>query len=86
MLQAFIPYSVNYRYWWDFGMSISLSRALAVFWSLFMVVIFATYTANLAAYLTVTIINLPIKSFEDLANSASVWPIVKKGSSYIGLF
>ena len=59
------------------------SRALAIFWSLFMVVVFATYTANLAAYLTVTIINLPITTLEDLAHSAYILPLVKNGSSEI---
>ena len=62
------------------------SRTLASFWSLFMVVIFATYTANLAAYLTVTIIHLPISNLEELANSPDILPLVTNGSSLCSYF
>ena len=62
------------------------SRTLAGFWSLFMVVVFATYTANLVAYLTVTITHLPINNLEELANSPNILPLVTNGSSLCSYF
>ena len=55
------------------------SRALAICWSLFTVITIATYTANLAAHLTVTIPHIPIKNLEELANSAEYIPVVLRG-------
>ena len=55
------------------------SRALAICWSLFTVITIATYTANLAAHLTVTIPYIPIKNLEELANSAEYIPVVLRG-------
>ena len=64
----------------------SSSRSLAIFLSLFMVVIFATYTAKLASHLTVSIIKLPINNLEELANSPDILPLIPKGSSLVPYF
>ncbi|XP_038053842.1 glutamate receptor ionotropic, kainate 2-like isoform X2 [Patiria miniata] len=47
-------------------------RVLSAFWWFFALIITATYTANLAAFLTVTRMENPINSLEDLAMQKSV--------------
>ena len=61
-------------------------NVLAIFWSLFTVIIIATYTVYLTAYLTVTVTTLPIHNIEDLANSPDFTLIVEKGTMYVSLF
>ncbi len=56
-------------------------RVLVGFWWLFTIIISATYTANLAAFLTVTIINNPINSLEQLAASTTVFPLILEGTN-----
>nr|XP_006825247.1 PREDICTED: glutamate receptor ionotropic, delta-2-like [Saccoglossus kowalevskii] len=52
---------------------ISLSgRILSAFWWFFALIVIATYTANLAAFLTVTRMVNPIQSLEDLAYQTKV--------------
>jgi hypothetical protein len=46
----------------------------------------STYTANLAAFLTVTIEETPINSLQELAASSQLKPIVKTGSNLETLF
>ncbi|XP_022085680.1 glutamate receptor ionotropic, kainate 2-like isoform X2 [Acanthaster planci] len=47
-------------------------RVLSAFWWFFALIITATYTANLAAFLTVTRMENPINSLEDLATQKTV--------------
>ncbi|XP_063718675.1 glutamate receptor ionotropic, delta-2-like isoform X2 [Symsagittifera roscoffensis] len=47
-------------------------RILGTFWWFFTLIIIATYTANLAAFLTVTRMETPIESLEDLAEQTKV--------------
>ncbi|XP_071495259.1 glutamate receptor ionotropic, kainate 1-like [Diadema antillarum] len=47
-------------------------RMLSAFWWFFALIIIATYTANLAAFLTVTRMENPINSLEDLANQNKI--------------
>ena len=47
-------------------------RILGTFWWFFSLIIVATYTANLAAFLTVTRMETPIESLEDLANQHKI--------------
>ncbi len=58
---------------------------LAIIWSLFVVVIIATYTANLTAFLTVSQSGMKISSLSQLM-STNLIPIIEAGSSYVGLF
>ncbi len=43
-------------------------RVLAMFWYFFTLIMVATYTANLAAFLTITRLDTPIQSLEDLVD------------------
>ena len=47
-------------------------RIMGTFWWFFSLIIVATYTANLAAFLTVTRMETPIESLEDLANQQKI--------------
>ncbi|XP_070572738.1 glutamate receptor ionotropic, delta-2-like isoform X2 [Ptychodera flava] len=47
-------------------------RILSAFWWFFALIVIATYTANLAAFLTVTRMENPINSLEDLAYQSKV--------------
>ena len=47
-------------------------RMLSAFWWFFALIIIATYTANLAAFLTVTRMENPINSLEDLAGQNKI--------------
>ncbi len=47
-------------------------RILGTFWWFFTLIIIATYTANLAAFLTVTRMETPIESLEDLAEQTKI--------------
>ncbi|KAL8573212.1 hypothetical protein ACOMHN_036197 [Nucella lapillus] len=62
------------------------ARFLVGFWWLFTILMTSTYTANLAAFLTVTIEETPINSLSELAASADLKPLVKTGSNVMTLF
>ena len=47
-------------------------RTLSAFWWFFTLIIIATYTANLAAFLTVVRMKNPVESLEDLANQNKI--------------
>ena len=61
-------------------------RILFVFWWLFTIIMVATYTANLAAYLTVTLTRKPVNSLEELAQSTAVTPLIQSGTNLHTLF
>lgn len=56
------------------------------FWWIFTILMAATYTANLAAYLTVTIIDSPINSLEELARHENIRPLIFTGANLHTLF
>ena len=57
-------------------------RLLAAVWWLFSFIIVITYTANLAAFLTVETLEKPISNAEDLANQDVIkYGVVKGGST-----
>ena len=57
------------------------SRMLGTFWWFFTLIVIATYTANLAAFLTVTRMESPIESLNDLAQQTKISYGTVKGSS-----
>ena len=57
------------------------SRMLGTFWWFFTLIVIATYTANLAAFLTVTRMESPIESLNDLAHQNKISYGTVKGSS-----
>ena len=64
-----------------FGKVISLSRFIAGWWYVFAVIIIASYTANLAAFLTVETMVEPIKEVEDLVGQQEIQYGMGKGGS-----
>ena len=54
---------------------------LGTFWWFFTLIVIATYTANLAAFLTVTRMESPIESLNDLAQQTKISYGTVKGSS-----
>ena len=61
-------------------------RLLAGVWYLFAMLIIASYTANLAAFLTVETLERPIKSAEDLAHQTEIKYGVLGGGSTMRFF
>lgn len=59
---------------------------LAGCWWFFCLIMVSSYTANLAAFLTVTTVERPIKNAEDLANQDSIKYGAKTGGSTLGFF
>ncbi|BFZ02739.1 hypothetical protein BsWGS_05778 [Bradybaena similaris] len=55
-------------------------------WWVFTIVFVSTYTANMAAVLTVTIYDKPINSLAELAGQSEVRPVVRSGSHVNSLF
>lgn len=53
---------------------------------MFTVLLVATYTANLAAFLTVSIDEKEINSLGELAAQSEIKPLVKDGTSLYSLF
>ncbi|XP_035674417.1 glutamate receptor ionotropic, delta-1-like [Branchiostoma floridae] len=47
-------------------------RILSTFWWFFVLIIIATYTANLAAFLTVSRMDIPVRSVQDLAGQVNI--------------
>ena len=61
-------------------------RLLAGVWYLFAMLIIASYTANLAAFLTVETLERPIKSADDLALQTEIKYGVVEGGSTMKFF
>ncbi|XP_078584743.1 glutamate receptor ionotropic, delta-2-like [Branchiostoma floridae x Branchiostoma japonicum] len=57
---------------WDWSPRCLSHRLLSGFWWLFSLVVISTYTANLAAFLTVTRMENPIRSVDDLASQTVI--------------
>ena len=55
-------------------------------WFFFALIMIASYTANLAAFLTVETLERPIESVEDLAKQDSIWYGALEGGSTAGFF
>lgn len=61
-------------------------RVMLSFWWIFTILVLSTYTANLAAYLTVTIVDSPINSLQELAAQDKIRPLLFTGSNLHTLF
>ena len=55
-------------------------------WFFFALIMISSYTANLAAFLTVETLQRPIESAEDLANQNTITYGAVKGGSTAGFF
>merc|ERR1719431_1347676 len=55
-------------------------------WFFFALIMISSYTANLAAFLTVETLQRPIESVEDLAKQDSIWYGALEGGSTAGFF
>ena len=55
-------------------------------WFFFALIMIASYTANLAAFLTVETLERPIESVEDLAKQNEIWYGAMEGGSTAGFF
>uniref|UniRef100_A0A1I8HLH3 PBPe domain-containing protein n=1 Tax=Macrostomum lignano TaxID=282301 RepID=A0A1I8HLH3_9PLAT len=63
---------------YPFSMSPRITMA---FWWMFTVVIYASYTGDLTAHLTVTVTDVPIKTLSDLVSQSYIKPYVESGSN-----
>jgi len=61
-------------------------RFAACFWFFFALIMIASYTANLAAFLTVVTLERPIESVDDLAKQNEIWYGAVSGGSTAGFF
>ena len=70
------------------GLTISIfyQRFAAGMWFFFALIMIASYTANLAAFLTVETLERPIESVEDLAAQSEIWYGAMKDGSTAGFF
>ncbi|XP_063446900.1 glutamate receptor ionotropic, delta-1-like [Mytilus trossulus] len=66
--------------------SATSGRVMLGFWWVFTILMLASYTANLAAYLTVSITVQPINSLSELITQDKIKPLVKTGTSLHTLF
>ncbi len=57
------------------------TRTIACFWWFFIVIIIECYTANLAAFLTIERMKMPISSIHDLAKSNIMYGSIQSGST-----
>ena len=62
------------------------SRFCAGMWFFFALIMIASYTANLAAFLTVETLERPIESVEDLAEQTEIWYGAVSGGSTFNFF
>ena len=62
------------------------SRFCAGMWFFFALIMIASYTANLAAFLTVETLERPIESVEDLAEQSEIWYGAVSGGSTFNFF
>ena len=62
------------------------SRFAACFWFFFALIMIASYTANLAAFLTVVTLERPIESVDDLSKQNEIWYGAVSGGSTAGFF
>ena len=62
------------------------TRIIASIWYLFTLILVSSYTANLAAFLTVERMDTPIENVEDLSQQTAIKYGVMRGGSTFGFF
>lgn len=63
------------------------TRIIASMWWFFTLIMVSSYTANLAAFLTIESLSTPISNVEELANADGAIPYgAKRGGSTFGFF
>ena len=62
------------------------ARLVLGFWWVFIILVLSTYTASLAAVLTVNIYEKSISSLSELAEQTSITPLIKPGTNLQTLF
>ncbi|GFO40806.1 glutamate receptor ionotropic, kainate 2 [Plakobranchus ocellatus] len=62
------------------------ARLVLGFWWVFIIILVSTYTANLAAVLTVTVYEKSINSLAELAEHSEIRPLIKPGTNLEMLF
>ncbi|KAJ8309745.1 hypothetical protein KUTeg_011610, partial [Tegillarca granosa] len=90
------PHNYQYGFWYMFGALLTQggenppvaqsSRALISFWWIFSLVIVATYSGNLIAFLTVSKEKLPLSSLEEVGSQSEYKWGTLGGSYFITLF
>lgn len=71
--------------WWDCFRAVS-TRLVAGMWWFFTLIMISSYTANLAAFLTVERMDSPIEGAEDLAKQTKIKYGALRGGSTAGFF
>ena len=71
ILEILSKFCVNLNFYGGFFRAIS-SRTVASFWWFFTLIMISSYTANLAAFLTIERMEAPINSVEDLAKQSKI--------------
>ena len=71
ILEILSKFCVNLNFYGVFFRAIS-SRTVASFWWFFTLIMISSYTANLAAFLTIERMEAPINSVEDLAKQSKI--------------
>ncbi|GFS08318.1 glutamate receptor [Elysia marginata] len=62
------------------------ARLVVGFWWVFIILVVSTYTASLAAVLTVTVFEKSINSLSELAEQSEITPLIKPGTNLDTLF
>lgn len=62
------------------------ARLVIGFWWVFTIIVMSLYTANLAAFLTVSMAKAPIKNLEELAAQTVYKPLIEDGTNLHALF
>lgn len=66
--------------------SFGAGRIILGFWWVFTILITASYTANLAAFLTISLAKPPVKNLEELASQTIYKPLIVQETNHHAMF
>ena len=66
--------------------SFEAGRVIIGFWWVFTILITASYTANLAAFLTISLAKPPVKNLEELASQTTYKPLIVQETNHHDMF